>query len=236
MMSITTIFDNYSYNRNLKSGWGFSCVVKLGEKNILFDTGAEGKLLLDNLEKMNLNPEIIDFIFLSHDHWDHTGGLFELLGKNKKAKVYLLKSFPEGFKSDIKKMGNEILELKNFFMIDEKIYTTGELGQIVPEQSLVIDTDKGLVVITGCAHPGIVEITKKAKEDLKKDLFLILGGFHLLDKRNSAIDSVILALKDLGVQKVAPCHCSGIGAIDLFRKSYKEDFIENGVGKIIPLE
>jgi len=232
-MSITTIFDNYSLDKNLKTGWGFSCLVELGERNILFDTGADGKVLMANMEKMNLNPEIVDFIFLSHDHWDHTGGLFDFLDKNEKAKIYLSKSFSKGLKSDIKNKGIEFFELEKFLMIEKRVYSTGELEHRFPEQSMVIETQRGLVIITGCAHPGIVEITTKAKEQLNREIFLILGGFHLLDKRNSAINSVISALDDLGVQKVAPCHCCGVGAMDLFKRRYKQNFIENGVGKTI---
>ncbi|KPL03252.1 MAG: hypothetical protein AMJ90_03455 [candidate division Zixibacteria bacterium SM23_73_2] len=232
-MSITTIFDNYSHDKNLRTGWGFSCLVEVGEKKILFDTGADGKVLLDNMKKMDLNPGIIDSVFLSHDHWDHTGGLPVFLDKNERAKVYFLKSFSEDLKSDIKNRENELLELEKFGMIDERVYTTGEIEHTVPEQAMVIDTSKGLIVITGCAHPGVVEITEKVKENLPKEIFLVLGGFHLLDKKNPQIDSVISALEDLGVQKVAPCHCSGVGALELFKKRYGENFIENGVGKVI---
>ena len=113
--------------------------------------------------------------------------------------------------------------------ICDGVYTTGELGTWIKEQSLVINTDKGLVVISGCAHPGIVDIVKKAKEQLNKNVYLVLGGFH------SPPLSVVQKFRELGVEKVAPCHCTGDEAIRAFKEEYQENFIENGVGKIISI-
>jgi len=100
------------------------------------------------------------------------------------------------------------------------------------EQSLVLDTTKGLVVVTGCAHPGIVEIVKKAKQMLNKDVYLVLGGFHLLDLSDSQIQRIIQQFRELGVQKVGASHCTGDRAIQLFKEAYREDFVPIGVGRI----
>ena len=101
------------------------------------------------------------------------------------------------------------------------------------EQSLILKTGKSLVVITGCAHPGIVEIIKKAKDSLKESIYLVMGGFHLMDMNESSILRIIKEFKKLGVKKAAPSHCTGEEAIELFKKKYKENFVENGVGNII---
>ncbi len=110
------------------------------------------------------------------------------------------------------------------------------MGVWVKEQSLIIQTEKGLIIITGCAHPGIVKIVKRAKDLLKKDILLVVGGFHLIGKSEKEIGEIVLEFKKLGVKYVAPCHCSGDIARRLFKEVYKENFINAGVGKIISIE
>ncbi len=115
--------------------------------------------------------------------------------------------------------------------ISPSVYTTGELYGHPKEQSLIIDSKKGVVIITGCAHPGIVNIVKRAKELMRKEkIYLVLGGFH-----HPPI-SCVKEFKKLGVEKVAPSHCTGDTAREAFRKEYKENFIEYGVGKIIGIK
>ena len=74
-MKITIIYDNTSSRPDLKADWGFSALVEVKGKKILFDTGTNGKILLSNMGKLEINPEEIEDIFISHLHWDHTGGL-----------------------------------------------------------------------------------------------------------------------------------------------------------------
>jgi len=120
--------------------------------------------------------------------------------------------------------------------ICKNVYSTGELGSSIKEESLIIDTNKGLVVITGCAHPGIVNIVKKAKEIHEKDVYLVLGGFHLYGMNAFKIKEIINEIKEEKVKKVAPCHCSGDLARKLFEEAYKDNFILAGVGKRIKME
>jgi len=87
-MKITIIYDNEVWKEGLRADWGFSCLVEAYNKKILFDTGANGSILLDNMRKLDINPTEIDDVFISHAHWDHTGGLLDFLGINP-AKVYI---------------------------------------------------------------------------------------------------------------------------------------------------
>ncbi|MCK4428210.1 MAG: MBL fold metallo-hydrolase, partial [candidate division Zixibacteria bacterium] len=96
-------------------------------------------------------------------------------------------------------------------------------------------TEKGLVVITGCAHPGIVEILREAKKITNEDIYLVLGGFHLGGVGDSKLRDIIKSFRELGVKKAAPCHCSGDRTRELFKEEYGDDFIANGVGKIIEI-
>jgi len=226
-MRLTIIYDNNA-EQKLKQDFGFSCFAN--NKKILFDTGADSKILLHNMKQLNINPKNIKTIILSHNHFDHTGGLLGFLEKNSNVKVYVLKSFPSSFKKEIKTRGAELIEVSGPIKITKGFYSTGELGTLIKEQSLVIDSDQGLVVITGCAHPGIVHIVKKVKEQFKKNIYLVLGGFH-----HPSIE-VAMEFKKLGVKKVAPSHCTGEKAIKAFEKEYQKDFIKTGAGKIIVIK
>jgi len=110
------------------------------------------------------------------------------------------------------------------------------MGISIKEQSLVLNTKEGLVVITGCAHPGVVNIAEKARQILPdKSIYLVMGGFHLSGASDSQLKTIIKGFRDLGVQRVAPSHCSGDRCRELFREEYKENYVEGGAGKIIAL-
>ena len=234
---ITILYNNISYNEDLTTAWGFSCFIKGTEKNILFDTGGDGKILLENMEKLNISPEEIDIIFLSHIHQDHVGGVWYILKKNNKVTVYLPKSFSEQFKERVKKTGAEFIAVDNTIKICGNIYSTGELGGFwLKEQSLIIDTKKGLIVVTGCAHPGVANIVKKANELSDKNVYLVMGGFHLMAYSEKDVKKIIKELKKMKVEKVGPSHCTGGRPIELFRESWGEDFFDLGCGAIFELE
>ncbi len=234
-ITLITIYDNYQYDPELKTGWGFGCVVKTKDKTLLFDTGSDSETLLDNMKKMKIKAEEIDIIVLSHIHGDHVGGLSGFLEKNSNVTVYVPASFPKSFKDEIKQAGAKIIEVAKEKEIEKGIFSTGELGTWIKEQSLVINTDKGIVVITGCAHPGVVNIIKKAKEMTQKEVYLVIGGFHLSGANDSELKNIINSFREFNIKKVAPCHCSGDRCRELFKEDYGNDFIANGVGKIIEI-
>jgi len=234
-MSITVIYDNNAYQKGLETAWGFSCLVRGAGKSVLFDTGGDGAVLLANMRKLGISPDEIDMVVLSHIHGDHVGGLTGFLEKNPDVTVFLPKSFPGDFKRDIRRYGTHIVEVQKPVEICKDIYSTGELGTIVKEQALLVKTDRGLVVITGCAHPGIVKIVKKAKEISKDGVLFVTGGYHLGHKTGEELERIVSDLKKLGVLYVGPCHCTGENARELFRKTYREKYINVGVGKIIDM-
>jgi len=230
------VYDNNPFDEKLEMDWGFSCFIKGLEKSILFDTGTNGRILLSNMEKLGIRPEEIDLVFLSHAHGDHTGGLDALLTQNSKIEVWLPEFFSPSFKDAIKKKGASIVEVESFQKICEGAYTTGVISGWIKEQSLILDTEKGIIVITGCAHPRITKIIAKAKELLKKDIYMVFGGFHLAGFDKREIKEIIDHFRASGVKKVGPCHCSGDEARKLFAEEYKDDFIEIGAGKEIKVQ
>ncbi len=230
-ITITILFDNYVFSKGLKSGWGFSCIIKGVEKTILFDTGGDGDILFYNINKLNVNPKEIEYIVISHNHWDHIGGLLSILERNNNVSLYLPAS--DNSISIQKVESLKILLKKEPVEICKDVFLTGEMGTNIKEQSIILNTNRGLIVITGCAHPGIVDILKKAKDIIDKDIYFVLGGFHLKAMTDNEINEVIREFKNLNVLKVGPTHCTGDKAIKLFKSEYDENFVKIGVGKVL---
>lgn len=209
---ITILYDNTIWKKGTVSDWGFSCLIEAHGKTILFDTGAKGKILLNNMDKLDIDPSTIDSVFISHDHWDHVDGLAELL-KIKNVTVFCPKSCVVEDKTiDLQKIHHSC-------ELFENIFSTGELGEVEKEQSLLIKQGDDITVIVGCSHPGVDIILEKAAEfgTVKN----ILGGFH--DFSNIGAMSFL--------EKICPTHCTV--AIEEIRALYPEKFIEGGVGRVI---
>ena len=173
------LFDNISLREDLTPGWGFSAYLESPEHRILFDTGADGTVLLSNMAKLSVDPKSVDLVVLSHNHGDHTGGLVELLDKNQAVTVYLGSSFPASFRNEVREKGAQVLEITAPQPLGKDVYTTGELTNGTAEQALILKTKEGLVMLTGCAHPGIVNMVRRAKEYLELPIDPIDGSMFL---------------------------------------------------------
>ena len=235
-LRISIVFNNVPYASGLQTAWGFAAVVEGLEQTLLFDTGGDGALLLANMKRMGIDPGMIDGVFLSHAHGDHTGGLERLLRRNPGVSVYMPASFPRQFQRSTAEAGGRVVTILAATKLFERAYSTGPMGRATEEQALVLDTPKGLVIMTGCAHPGIVDVVREAKRQRGKDVRLLIGGFHLLHQSESRIRATIDALEALGVAQVAPSHCTGDRAIALFGKAWGKDFVDGGCGAVIELD
>jgi uncharacterized protein (DUF885 family)/metal-dependent hydrolase (beta-lactamase superfamily II) len=237
-VQITIVYDNTAVEPGLEAEWGFAAWIEYGDRTVLFDTGPGGSMLLGNMAQLGLDPKEIDIVVLSHEHADHTGGLIALLETGLQPVLYVPSGFPSSFKN-LLRARTELVEVEGPLEILPGLHSTGELGTSIggqggalTEQALVIETSDGSVVITGCAHPGIVRIVRAAQQIVPGDIALVMGGFHLSDKTTSAIDSAVASLREVGVKQVSPTHCTGEQAISMFAAEYGEDYIEGGAGRV----
>ena len=233
-LRITVVYDNYSVAPELGTGWGYAAVIEFQGHTVLFDTGADGPTLMGNLRALGFDPREIEAAVLSHAHGDHTLGLDSLLATGARPKVYVLPSFPSEFKEHVAET-IELIEVEPAQMIAEGIFTTGEIEGPVNEQALVVRSGSGLVILTGCAHPGIVEIVAEAKKLGGDEVHLVTGGFHLVRTPPEQVGAIVAEFRRLGVEKAAPSHCTGDAAIAMFRDEYGDDFIESGVGRVFQI-
>jgi 7,8-dihydropterin-6-yl-methyl-4-(beta-D-ribofuranosyl)aminobenzene 5'-phosphate synthase len=212
-LKLTIIYDNEVYREDLQADWGFSCLIEVGNTPpILFDTGANGAILIHNMEKLGINPEDIPEVFISHYHWDHTGGLQNFLEKNEDAHIFV----PVSYKvSGVK----NITEIEAPMQIHENVFSSGELEGI--EQSMIVRTGSGIVVIAGCSHPGVRNILSAASKVGK--VSALIGGLHGFKEFS--------LLKEL--DQVCPCHCTQYQEEIKFR--YLNKYLAGGAGKIIEI-
>jgi 7,8-dihydropterin-6-yl-methyl-4-(beta-D-ribofuranosyl)aminobenzene 5'-phosphate synthase len=238
MVTFTILYDNNAYEPALRTDWGFACLVEAGEATVLFDTGGNGAILMDNMATLGFDPRAIDVVVLSHAHGDHTGGLAGLLDTGASPVVYVPAAFPASFKADVCAR-TDLVEVTDSVEILPGIYTSGEVGSGIVEQALVVETGEGVVVITGCAHPGVVEMVRRSKEATGGEggrssatPLLVMGGFHLGSASRNRIETIIADLRDLGVQRVAPCHCTGDVARQMFADAFGADCTLAGVGQV----
>ena len=213
-MKVTIVYDNEVRSQGLKAGWGFSAVIEARHTPVaLFDTGADSLTLLHNMKELDIDPKNIGIIVISHAHGDHTGGLSGILEVNKEAKLYV----PASFQGSISGRGVTIVTRP--LQISEGIFSTGELKDV--EQSLAIETGKGILVVAGCSHPGVGEILDAASRFGK--VYGVIGGFHGF-RSFSRLS---------GLSLIVPCHCTQYKSEIL--ELFPQQSIRCGVGLVLEL-
>ena len=217
-MRFRIVYDNIAKD-GFDSGWGFACLVELENETILFDTGWDGNVLLSNLKNFGVDPLDIDKIVLSHAHWDHIGGLTHVMRPDMS--VYLPQSFSEHMKGELKTR-LDLHEVEKPQEIMEGVYTTGELENKIEEQSLVLDTSNGMIVLVGCSHPGVPQILSTSSEF--GDLNGIIGGLHGFDEYE--------VLSDLDL--IVATHCTKNK--ETISELYPENYFPGKAGMEISLE
>jgi 7,8-dihydropterin-6-yl-methyl-4-(beta-D-ribofuranosyl)aminobenzene 5'-phosphate synthase len=232
-VKLTVVYDNNPYPaaglENLRTSWGFACWVETAETTVLFDTGSDGATLVHNVKELGLDPLMVDAVVLSHAHRDHTGGLRALLDMGVQPMIYVPASFSRSFKESVR-THTDLVEVSEWRTVAPGIHTTGEIGTTIIEQSLVVETGDGVIVVTGCAHPGVVNIVRRVHQRFPGQIRLVAGGFHLGGTSRRGVESIIADFQEMGVQHVAPCHCTGDEARKMFEDAFGDDSVLAGVG------
>jgi 7,8-dihydropterin-6-yl-methyl-4-(beta-D-ribofuranosyl)aminobenzene 5'-phosphate synthase len=218
--------------------WGVSFLVG---RDLLFDSFGDAKVFSGNMRKFGVDVAKIRHVVLSHDHWDHISGTWGLVSGRRDITVYICPGFGEEVKGRIFSCAAGVVECEAFSAIKEDVFSTGRIralppGRDIPEHSLVLKSADGLSVITGCAHPGIVNIVKRVKEHFPgEEVSCVLGGFHLKDNGREENLRIISGLRDLGVRRVAPTHCTGSGATRMMCEVFGAGFMKVSEGDTLEL-
>jgi 7,8-dihydropterin-6-yl-methyl-4-(beta-D-ribofuranosyl)aminobenzene 5'-phosphate synthase len=213
-LALTVVYDNNPGEPEFAAEWGFACLVEGPERPLLFDTGGNGTALLGNLARLGVDVGRLGAVVLSHAHLDHTGGLPGLLERCPELPVFA----PPSVAAKLTPRPQGLVEVSGPLSIAKGVCTTGEIPGEMPEQALVVSTPRGLVVVTGCAHPGIVDVVTRVKRAFGTEVLLVAGGFHLRRADEGTVEATVKALHELGLRHVAPCHCTGDAARAVFAR------------------
>jgi 7,8-dihydropterin-6-yl-methyl-4-(beta-D-ribofuranosyl)aminobenzene 5'-phosphate synthase len=227
---LTVLYDNTSNIPELTADWGFSCLIRYQDTVILFDTGATDTILQNNLLKCGINRESIQAVFLSHNHFDHAGGLSTALN-GLSIPCFVPQAARRLLGTKITSLGGEARYITERELIAPHFWSTGQKKKwMITEHSLVIEKENELILITGCAHQGIVNIVEEVIQDFGRAPTWVIGGFHLYSSSKKTATNCANHLKNLGVVHVAPCHCTGEEAIEIFKDIWREGFEAPSVG------
>ncbi|NVM53680.1 MAG: MBL fold metallo-hydrolase [Candidatus Helarchaeota archaeon] len=196
-MDIKILYDNDALE-GFRKGWGFSCLIEMNDTKILFDTG-NGRDLLFNLKKFDINPREIQYVILSHPHHDHVGGLGHLLQITSDLTVVVPSFFPVKFKLQLMS-SCQMHETFGHEQILKGVFVDTAINHLY-EQFCMVKLDQGLLIVTGCAHPGLERIINRVTSH-DYPIFGVLGGFH--------------GFRKLGILKnlffIGSCHCTSYKA------------------------
>ena len=194
---LSIVYDSDAL-QGFEAGWGFSALLSSEGMKVLFDSGWDGHVLRRNLGRIGCGFADIDVVFLSHSHWDHIGGLPEVLQDaimKDSLKVVIHKDFSKNLKREIGRRAT-VLEVDGPTEFAPGLWSTGILGTETKEHALVLSSGSRGLVLTGCAHPGLRPIVLRAKEIVSPTW--LVGGFH--DAQVSDIPG--------DCEKIVPCHCT----------------------------
>ena len=216
--------------------WGFSALVVADGHRILFDTGAHPDTVLRNARELKVDLSNVPDAILSHHHIDHTAGLVTLRREypNALARAHVGKGIflarkngrMPTIKADYESAGGSFIQYDQPREMFPGVWLTGPVPRKYPEknyggndnlpedQSLIIDTDQGLVLISGCGHAGIINTIDYANAKIRRaPLHAAIGGFHLYAASDETIAWTAGKLKEFGLQNFLGAHCTGIEAV-----------------------
>ncbi|MDD5265069.1 MAG: MBL fold metallo-hydrolase [Candidatus Bipolaricaulis sp.] len=226
MATISILYDGRA-QADLRPGWGFSAWISVGDESVLFDTGADKLIFEGNARALGCNLSTLGALVLSHEHCDHIGAVSAVTRKG--LRLYAPASSKRRFAGH-RKGGVQVIAVRGPEQVCPGVKSTGQFGRKTREQALLVDGTEGPALVTGCAHPGIVAVANLATKLAGRPPALIVGGFHLYRNDEAEVRYVAEQLLRLGVERIAPCHCTGDAATAILRDAYGEGFVEVSAG------
>jgi len=229
-VELTVLVDNYP-NGTLQNPWGFSMLIETSNYTILFDTGSDPNALGNNSIALGKDLSTVDYVVISHEHWDHTYGLEYVAEINPGVTVYIPSYMATMVKTEIINLSFNVVEIHPTTILSPGIAIIGELWGPPYEQALALNiANVGAVIIVGCSHPGVENHVERAVTALEVDPYLVIGGFHMTAASESEIAATTTALIELGVEHIYPTHCCGDEIRDYISENYPNYYGEGCVG------
>jgi len=160
-LKLTILYDSTAADPKLRSGGGFAALVEYGGHTLLFDTGPTGSFLLENMRQLNVDPQSIEAIIISHEHSDHTGGLQALLDTGIRPTVYVPPLYSSAFKEQVRAR-TELVEVNDALTILPGMHLARPVGSVV-EQALAVElfrTEFGEACLEGGAGRIVTSSSK----------------------------------------------------------------------------
>jgi 7,8-dihydropterin-6-yl-methyl-4-(beta-D-ribofuranosyl)aminobenzene 5'-phosphate synthase len=231
---VVVLVDNNPYRPGLETAWGLSIYVELGDVSFLFDTGPDPGVLEANAVKLGVDLSRLNFVVISHIHGDHTGGL-KLVASIKPGLEVYIPPDPD-LSGYIRSIGLQPVIVNDTMEVSSGVYIIKPLYGPPFEDAVAINTSKGLLILAGCSHPGVINIVRQALNDLGVKPYIVIGGFHMSGASISEVEEVISRLLELGVEKIYPIHCSGGEVRDYLAHHYRDVYGDGGVGLEIAIK
>jgi 7,8-dihydropterin-6-yl-methyl-4-(beta-D-ribofuranosyl)aminobenzene 5'-phosphate synthase len=276
-VTITTLVENTSGVPTLYGEWGQSLLVEADGLKILFDTGPSWHVI-DNAKILGIDLSTIDRIVLSHGHYDHTGGLRDVLALIRGSgnlrngidviahpdifgeKYFYLKGLPSkgigvpGTRAELESLGAHFKLSREPVRLADNIMTTGEVAvsvdfeqidstlhvkeaedylpdQLADDLSLIIKTEKGLIILLGCGHRGLINTILHAQKITGiKEIYAVIGGTHLISANKTQLDETVKALRNFNISRLGVSHCTGLKSGAILANEFSEAFFFNSAG------
>ncbi len=222
-LRLVVLVDNHrDPEKRCEAVWGLSILVEADGHRVLFDTGPDPDILVENAKAMGIDLSRINAVVISHGHGDHVGGLPAIAKINSSIPIYIPKDMGTLVKREIESLGfTNVVEVSRTIEIFPGIFIVGELYGPPYEQALAVNLcGKGLVVVVGCSHPEVDRIVAKAVSDTGIKPYAVVGGFHMVGDPRSYVEKVFSNLKSMGLEIVIPLHCSGATARELAKEMF----------------
>jgi 7,8-dihydropterin-6-yl-methyl-4-(beta-D-ribofuranosyl)aminobenzene 5'-phosphate synthase len=224
-VAATVLVENTAGRGDLGAEHGFAIWLDFGEHRVLFDTG-QSDLVCRNAAALGIDLAAADAVVLSHGHYDHAGGLPAVRELAPRARLFMHADAgvdPCGLQTVASDRPEEVVS---------GVRTTGGIALTTDfegrnprpdDQALFFEVGAGLVVIVGCAHAGVVNTLRQVLRLTGLDrVHAVIGGMHLGGASADRISRTAVALHDLGVRHLSPCHCTGDTAIERFREVFPD--------------